>query len=100
MPSTAQLFQQLNSVGYQKNDFSLFINYFNYYSDWALLLDDNKGWKSLGVVLVVLSHDSPLHALAMTIAPALAAGCSVIVKPSRKSPFCAFLLAEICTNLG
>ena len=42
----------------------------------------------------------PLHQIAAKVAPALAAGCTVVLKPSEVTPLCAFALAEICEQVG
>ena len=42
----------------------------------------------------------PLHQIAAKVAPALAAGCTVVVKPSEVAPLNAFVLAEIIDEVG
>src|SRR5204863_4210778 len=42
----------------------------------------------------------PLHQIVNKVAPALAAGCTVVLKPSEIAPFSAFVLAEICDEVG
>jgi acyl-CoA reductase-like NAD-dependent aldehyde dehydrogenase len=48
-----------------------------------------------GVVGCITPWNYPLHQVAAKVAPALAAGCTVILKPSEVAPLSAFLLAEI-----
>jgi aldehyde dehydrogenase (NAD+) len=54
----------------------------------------------LGVVAAVTPWNYPLHQIAAKVAPALAAGCTVVLKPSEITPLCAFVLAEICDEVG
>src|SRR3954468_11298919 len=54
----------------------------------------------LGVVAAITPWNYPLHQIAAKVAPALAAGCTVVLKPSEVTPLCAFALAEICAEAG
>ena len=54
----------------------------------------------LGVVAAITPWNYPLHQIAAKVAPALAAGCTVVLKPSEVTPLCAFVLAEICAEVG
>src|SRR5918993_50146 len=49
----------------------------------------------LGVVGCITPWNYPLHQIVAKVAPALAAGCTVILKPSEVAPLNAFILAEI-----
>src|SRR5437016_1686735 len=49
----------------------------------------------IGVVGAITPWNYPLHQIACKVAPALAAGCTVVLKPSGIAPLNAFLLAEI-----
>ncbi|HJW26537.1 MAG TPA: aldehyde dehydrogenase family protein [Rhodocyclaceae bacterium] len=53
-----------------------------------------------GVVAVVTDAGRPLAALAELMAPALAAGATVVCKPSPKAPSAAFALCELSTRAG
>lgn len=53
-----------------------------------------------GVVAVVTDAGRPLAALAELIAPALAAGATVVVKPSPKAPSAVFALCELSARAG
>jgi aldehyde dehydrogenase (NAD+) len=53
----------------------------------------------LGVVGCITPWNYPLHQICAKVAPALAAGCSVIVKPSEVSPLTSFVLAEIVDSV-
>jgi acyl-CoA reductase-like NAD-dependent aldehyde dehydrogenase len=54
----------------------------------------------VGVVGCITPWNYPLHQLAAKVAPALAAGCTVVAKPSEITPLNAFVLAEIIDSLG
>jgi len=54
----------------------------------------------VGVVGAITPWNYPLHQIALKVAPALAAGCTVVVKPSEIAPFNAFLLAEVVHEVG
>jgi aldehyde dehydrogenase (NAD+) len=54
----------------------------------------------VGVVGAITPWNYPLYQLAAKVAPALAAGCTVVVKPSSIAPLSNFILAEIIDSLG
>ncbi len=54
----------------------------------------------VGVVGAITPWNYPLHQIALKVAPALAAGCTVVVKPSEIAPFNAFVLAEVVHEAG
>ncbi|MEL6252595.1 MAG: aldehyde dehydrogenase [Bacteroidota bacterium] len=54
----------------------------------------------LGVVATISPWNLPLYLFTWKIAPALAAGNTVIAKPSEVTPMSAFLLSEICIEAG
>ena len=54
----------------------------------------------VGVVVAITPWNYPLHQIALKVAPALAAGCTVVLKPSEVAPFNAFLLAEVIEAAG
>jgi acyl-CoA reductase-like NAD-dependent aldehyde dehydrogenase len=53
----------------------------------------------VGVVGAITPWNYPLHQIALKVAPALAAGCTVVLKPSEVAPLNAFVLAEIIDEL-
>ena len=53
-----------------------------------------------GVVGAITPWNYPLHQIAAKVAPALTAGCTVVLKPSEVAPLNAFVLAEIFDELG
>ncbi|REK05806.1 MAG: aldehyde dehydrogenase family protein [Bacteroidetes bacterium] len=56
--------------------------------------------KPLGVVACISPWNLPLYLFSWKVAPALAAGCTVVAKPSEITPMTAFLLSEICNEAG
>ncbi len=54
----------------------------------------------VGVVVAITPWNYPLHQIALKVAPALAAGCTVVLKPSEVAPFNAFILAEVIEAAG
>jgi betaine-aldehyde dehydrogenase len=54
----------------------------------------------VGVVAAITPWNYPLHQIAAKVAPALAAGCTVVLKPSEVAPLNAFVLAEIIHAAG
>ena len=56
--------------------------------------------EAVGVVACITPWNYPLHQIAAKVAPALAAGCTVVLKPSEVAPLNAFLLAEVIESIG
>ena len=56
--------------------------------------------EAVGVVAAITPWNYPLHQIAAKVAPALAAGCTVVLKPSEVAPLNAFVLAEIIHAAG
>lgn len=54
----------------------------------------------IGVAVAITPWNYPLHQIVAKVAPALAAGCTVILKPSEVAPLNAFLLAEVVHEAG
>jgi aldehyde dehydrogenase (NAD+) len=54
----------------------------------------------VGVVGAITPWNYPLHQIALKVAPALAAGCTVVLKPSEVVPLNAFVLADIIEGAG
>jgi acyl-CoA reductase-like NAD-dependent aldehyde dehydrogenase len=54
----------------------------------------------VGVVGAITPWNYPLHQICAKVAPALTAGCTIVVKPSEVTPLNAFLLAEIIDEVG
>ncbi len=54
----------------------------------------------VGVTAHIIPWNYPLSTAARGIAPALAAGCSVVAKPAEQTPLTALMLAELCAQAG
>jgi betaine-aldehyde dehydrogenase len=54
----------------------------------------------IGVVACITPWNFPLNQITLKVAPALAAGCTVILKPSEVAPTVAFILAEVIDAAG
>ncbi|MGI8639021.1 MAG: aldehyde dehydrogenase family protein, partial [Pyrinomonadaceae bacterium] len=54
----------------------------------------------LGVIGCISPWNLPLYLFSWKIAPALAAGCSVVAKPSEITPMTAYLLSKLCIEAG
>ena len=54
----------------------------------------------VGVVAMITPWNWPLNQICAKVAPALAAGCTMILKPSEEAPRCAMILAEVLEAAG
>jgi betaine-aldehyde dehydrogenase len=54
----------------------------------------------VGIVGAITPWNFPLYQISLKVAPALAAGCTVVLKPSEVAPINAFILAEIIHEAG
>jgi aldehyde dehydrogenase (NAD+) len=54
----------------------------------------------VGVVAAITPWNYPLNQIALKVAPAMTAGCTVVLKPSEVAPLNAFVLAEACEAVG
>ncbi len=54
----------------------------------------------IGVVGAITPWNYPLHQITAKLAPALAAGCCIVVKPASQAPISAIILAEIVNQIG
>jgi len=54
----------------------------------------------IGVVAMITPWNFPLHQIIGKVAPAIAAGCTMVLKPSKEAPLNAFSLAEILHDIG
>lgn len=57
-------------------------------------------WEPIGVTAHIIPWNYPLSTFARGIAPALAAGCTVVAKPAEQTPLTALMLAEILVRAG
>ena len=82
-------------------DIPLVARHFYHHAGWAQLLDSEMpDYAPLGVVGQVIPWNFPLLMLAWKIAPAIAAGNTVVLKPAEDTSLTALLFAEICTEIG
>ena len=84
-------------------DIPLAAQHFFYYAGWADKLayaTHGRPAKALGVAGQVIPWNFPLLMAAWKIAPALAAGNTVVLKPAETTPLTAMLLAEIFQEIG
>ena len=84
-------------------DVPLAAAYFFYYAGWADKLDyafPGRKPKPLGVCGQIIPWNFPLLMLAWKIAPALATGNTVVLKPAESTPITALKFAEICKDSG
>lgn len=84
-------------------DLPLVAAHFFYYAGWADKLD-HAGFgpapKPLGVAGQVIPWNFPLLMLAWKIAPALATGNTVVLKPAETTPLSALFFADVCRQAG
>lgn len=84
-------------------DIPLVANHFFYYAGWADKLDyafPNRNPQPLGVAGQIIPWNFPLLMAAWKIAPALACGNTVVLKPAETTPLTALKLAEIIQESG
>jgi len=82
-------------------DIPLVARHFYHHAGWAQLLDQEfPGYTACGVVGQVIPWNFPLLMLAWKIAPALAAGNTVVLKPAEFTPLTALAFADLCIEAG
>jgi aldehyde dehydrogenase (NAD+) len=82
-------------------DIPLVARHFYHHAGWAQLLESEfPGYTACGVVGQVIPWNFPLLMLAWKIAPALATGNTVVLKPAEFTPLTALAFAEICQEIG
>src|SRR6202045_2726721 len=82
-------------------DIPLVARHFYYHAGWAqLLLQEFPNYTACGVVGQIIPWNFPLLMLAWKIAPALATGNTVVLKPAEFTPLTALAFAEICHEIG
>ena len=77
-------------------DIPLVARHFYYHAGWAEKLDKNL--KPIGVVGQIIPWNFPLLMLAWKIAPAIACGNTVVLKPAEYTSLTALYFAELCTK--
>ncbi|MGB6119202.1 MAG: aldehyde dehydrogenase family protein [Mesorhizobium sp.] len=82
-------------------DVPLVVRHFYHHAGWAELRDTAfPDHAPAGVVGQIIPWNFPLLMLAWKIGPALAAGCTVVLKPAEHTPLTALAFAEICKEAG
>ena len=82
-------------------DIPLVSRHFSHHAGWAQLSESVlEGYVPVGVVGQIIPWNFPLLMLAWKIAPALAAGNTVVLKPAEFTPLTALLFAEVCRAVG
>jgi len=82
-------------------DIPLVARHFYHHAGWAQLLDQEfPNCTACGVVAQVIPWNFPLLMFAWKVAPALAAGNTVVIKPAMQTPLTALAMAELAQEIG
>jgi aldehyde dehydrogenase (NAD+) len=82
-------------------DIPLVARHFYYHAGWAQLLErEFPGDTACGVVGQIIPWNFPFLMVAWKVAPALAAGNTVVLKPAEFTPLTALAFAELCDEVG
>ena len=82
-------------------DIPLVVRHFYHHAGWAELRDTAfPGYEAVGVCGQIIPWNFPLLMLSWKVAPALAAGCTVVLKSAEHTPLTAIAFAEICAEAG
>ena len=82
-------------------DIPLVARHFYHHAGWAEMIETEfEGFSPVGVCGQVIPWNFPLLMLAWKIAPALAAGNTVVLKPAELTPLTAIAFAEVCHEIG
>jgi aldehyde dehydrogenase (NAD+) len=84
-------------------DIPLVARHFYHHAGWAQLMDSDpelRDYAPLGVAGQIIPWNFPLLMLAWKVAPALAAGNTVVLKPAEYTPLTALRFAELCHAAG
>ncbi|MEK6689437.1 MAG: aldehyde dehydrogenase family protein, partial [Gemmatimonadota bacterium] len=82
-------------------DIPLVARHFYHHAGWAQLMEQElSGYGPVGVVGQIIPWNFPLLMLAWKIAPALAMGNTVVLKPAEFTSLTALLFAELCAEAG
>jgi aldehyde dehydrogenase (NAD+) len=82
-------------------DIPLVARHFYHHAGWAQLLQSEfPGYAACGVVGQIIPWNFPLLMVAWKIAPALATGNTVVLKPAEFTPLTALAFGEICQEVG
>jgi aldehyde dehydrogenase (NAD+) len=82
-------------------DIPIVARHFYHHAGWAQLMDTEfSEYKEVGVIGQIIPWNFPMMMLAWKIAPALAMGNTLVMKPAENTPLTALLFAEICQQIG
>ncbi len=82
-------------------DIPLVARHFYHHAGWAsLIASEFPGARAVGVCGQIIPWNFPLLMLAWKVAPALACGNTVVLKPAEYTPLTALAFAEICVEAG
>jgi len=82
-------------------DIPLVCRHFYHHAGWAQLMQrELEGYRPIGVVGQIIPWNFPLLMLAWKVAPALAMGNTVVLKPAEFTSSTAVLFAEMCHEIG
>ena len=82
-------------------DVPLVARHFYHHAGWAQLLPDEfPGYEAVGVCGQIIPWNFPLLMLSWKVAPALAAGNTVVLKPAEFTPLTALAFAELAVEVG
>jgi aldehyde dehydrogenase (NAD+) len=82
-------------------DIPLVARHFYHHAGWAQVMEQEfSGYRPIGVVGQIIPWNFPLLMLAWKVAPALAMGNTVVLKPAEYTSCTAVLFAEICRDIG
>ncbi|MBE7638106.1 aldehyde dehydrogenase family protein [Sneathiella sp. P13V-1] len=82
-------------------DIPLVARHFYHHAGWAQLQETTfADYEAMGVIGQIIPWNFPLLMLAWKIAPAIAAGNTVVLKPAEHTSLTALCFAEICKNAG
>jgi aldehyde dehydrogenase (NAD+) len=81
-------------------DIPLVARHFYYHAGWAQLMSSElRGYEAVGVVAQIIPWNFPMLMLSWKVAPALAMGNTVVLKPAGITSLTALLFAEICGSI-
>ncbi len=93
-------FAQMVQAGMAVGEWELFANLVESY-EWEEQVGNSLVVREpIGVVGAITPWNYPLYLIMCKITPALAAGCTVVLKPSEITPLNAYLLAEVIDEVG
>ena len=82
-------------------DIPLAIRHFYYHAGWAQLQHEElANYEPIGVAAQIIPWNFPLLMLAWKVAPAIAMGNSIVLKPAEQTPLTAMFFAHLCDQAG